>query len=148
MWYAWQLISPPSPTPPTCPTHYLQQKCAREQYWANKFNEPFKPGRDLSVTTLRCDTHPSLNSVPSKWRRWRHMDISDDRTGSMIGLHIIVIYKEVYWNLKRTNQQHLCPKEDQSILRLKSEGYQACVNIASENHSTFKQRPATPLGEF
>jgi len=28
-------------------------------------------------------------------------------------------YKEVYCNLKWTNKQHLCPKEDQSILQLK-----------------------------
>ena len=43
----------------TLPCHLshppMQRKC--ERYWANEFNEPFKPGRNLSVTTLRCDTH-------------------------------------------------------------------------------------------
>ena len=48
--------SHPTPSLPTCHTHPpLQRKC--ERYWATEFNEPFKPGRDLSVTTLRCDTY-------------------------------------------------------------------------------------------
>ena len=36
----------------------LQTKC--EKYWESELNEPFKPGRDLSVTTLSCDTHPEF----------------------------------------------------------------------------------------
>ena len=35
--------------------HPLQRKC--ERYWATELKEPFKPGRDLSVTILRCDTY-------------------------------------------------------------------------------------------
>ena len=38
--------------------HPLQRKC--EKYWESELNKPFKPGRDLSVTTLRCDTHPEF----------------------------------------------------------------------------------------
>ena len=38
--------------------HPLQRKC--ERYWETEMDKPFKPGRDLSVTTLRCDTHPEF----------------------------------------------------------------------------------------
>ena len=44
------------PLPLACPP--LRRKC--EWYWEPALNEPFKPGRDLSVTILRCDTHPEF----------------------------------------------------------------------------------------
>ena len=48
--------SHPPPSLPTCHNHPpLQRKC--ERYWATELNEPFKPGRNLSVTILRCDTY-------------------------------------------------------------------------------------------
>ena len=50
------LALPTYPTLLLCPP--LQIKC--ERYWETALNEPFTPGRDLSVTTLRCDTHPEF----------------------------------------------------------------------------------------
>ena len=49
---------PSSIYPSHLPHPPLQRKC--ERYWATKLNEPFKPGRNLSVTILRCDTHPEF----------------------------------------------------------------------------------------
>ena len=48
----------PYSTFPSHLPHPLQRKC--ERYWSTALNDPFKPGRDLSVTILRCDTHPEF----------------------------------------------------------------------------------------
>ena len=63
-------------TTPLLP-HPLQRKC--ERYWAADSNEPYKPGRDLSVTTLRCDTHPEFELRTIRVEKVGHTGTSSGR---------------------------------------------------------------------